>query len=243
MNILYNINNNILNNYEKNKNRNYKLLLNLNYMDKYIENEINKLKINIEEIINKFKNIKENLDLYYNINNNIINNYEKIRNRNYNLLINLKNINQDIENEISELIYNYNYGYNINSLLYLYSEINDDNLEIEIKYKPIKDKKLRLFGDDFINDNINKCKIIYQDEEYNLTKYLEDIDQEYNSDEIITIKLKGYNNVNNMSYMFDYCNNLSSLPDLSKWNTSNVNDMSCMFLDCNNLSSLPDLSK
>ena len=204
---------------------------------------INKFKMNLEEIINKFKKLEQNLDMYYNINNNIINNYEKIKNRNYDLLINLKNINQDIENEISELIYNYNYGYNLNSLLYLYSEINDDNLEIEIKYKPIKDKKLRLFGDDFINNNINKCKIIYQDEEYNLTKYLEDIDQEYNSDEIITIKLKGYNNVNNMSYMFYDCNNLSSLPDLSKWNTSNVNDMSYMFYNCNNLSSLPDLSK
>ena len=29
----------------------------------------------------------------------------------------------------------------INSLLYLYSEINDKNLEIELKYKPIKTNK------------------------------------------------------------------------------------------------------
>ena len=44
MNYIYNINNNILINYEKNKNRNYKLILNINYMNEYIENEINKSK-------------------------------------------------------------------------------------------------------------------------------------------------------------------------------------------------------
>ena len=36
------------------------------------------------------------------------------------------------------------------------------------------------------------------------------------------------NNVTNMSYMFDYCESLISLPDISKWNTSNVTDMNSM---------------
>ena len=35
-----------------------------------------------------------------------------------------------------------------------------------------------------------------------------------------------------MSYMFSNCKSLSSLPDISKWNTNNVNDMSYMFYNC-----------
>ena len=43
--------------------------------------------------------------------------------------------------------------------------------------------------------------------------------------------------------MFFGCSSLSSLPDISKWNTINVNDMRFMFYGCSSLSSLPDISK
>ena len=43
--------------------------------------------------------------------------------------------------------------------------------------------------------------------------------------------------------MFSECNSLSSLPDISTWNTSNVIHMNWMFSGCNSLSSLPDISK
>ena len=33
--------------------------------------------------------------------------------------------------------------------------------------------------------------------------------------------------------MFSWCSLLSSLPDISKWNTNNVTNMSSMFYDCN----------
>ena len=36
---------------------------------------------------------------------------------------------------------------------------------------------------------------------------------------------------------------LSSLPDISKWNTQNVTTMSWMFYNCISLSSLPDISQ
>ena len=41
----------------------------------------------------------------------------------------------------------------------------------------------------------------------------------------------------NMSTMFEYCENLTSL-DLGSWNTSNVENMSSMFSDCTNLVNL-----
>ena len=59
----------------------------------------------------------------------------------------------------------------------------------------------------------------------------------------LEIKLKGILNITNMSYMFYKCSSLSSLPDISKWNTSNVNNMSYMFYECSSLSSIPDISK
>ena len=46
-----------------------------------------------------------------------------------------------------------------------------------------------------------------------------------------------------MSYMFGGCESLSSLPDISNWNTNNVKYMSYMFCVCSSLSSLPDISK
>ena len=43
--------------------------------------------------------------------------------------------------------------------------------------------------------------------------------------------------------MFYECSTLSSLPDISKWNTDKVTDMSYMFFGCSSLSCLPNISK
>ena len=45
-----------------------------------------------------------------------------------------------------------------------------------------------------------------------------------------------------MSFMFDKCKSLSSIPDISKWNTSKLNNMRNMFSECISLLSLPDIS-
>ena len=46
-----------------------------------------------------------------------------------------------------------------------------------------------------------------------------------------------------MEYLFNGCESLSSLPDISKWNINNVANMEYMFSGCKSLSSLPDISK
>ena len=43
--------------------------------------------------------------------------------------------------------------------------------------------------------------------------------------------------------MFGECSSLSSLPDISKWNTNNAIKMDLMFSGISSLSSLPDISK
>ena len=39
-------------------------------------------------------------------------------------------------------------------------------------------------------------------------------------------------NAKNISYMFIECKSLQSLPDFSNWDTTNVDDMSLMFVGC-----------
>ena len=237
-----------------NEHKNHKVI---SYKDKLIditnlrnkmnefENEINKLKINLEEIINKFKKIIDNFYVIYNINNNIINNFVKNKNTNYNSLLNLNCIDNYIDNEIDNIRNKYNYGNNLNQLLDVYKKMTDDNYdnddEIEIIYLPNVEGKVKIFGSVFVDNNINKCKIIYNNKEYELREYLNNIDKD--NKDTIKIKLKGIKNVTDMSYMFHDCKSLYSIPDLFKWNTSKFTDFSFMFFGCESLSSLPDLSK
>ena len=47
----------------------------------------------------------------------------------------------------------------------------------------------------------------------------------------------------NIRYIFEGCTSLSSLPDISKWDTKNVTNMSFIFCGCKSLFSLPDISE
>ena len=42
--------------------------------------------------------------------------------------------------------------------------------------------------------------------------------------------------------MFAYCSSLTSIPNISKWNTDHVTNMRGMFLNCKSLKTLPDLT-
>ena len=183
-----------------NEHKNHKIIL---YQEKLLdinilrnkmnefENVINKLKTNLEEIINKLKNIIENMNSIYNINNNILNNYEINKSRNYIYLLNLNYMNEYLENEINNIKNEYNFGYNLNKLLY--------RGMIEIIYKSNKEENVRIFDEAFVNNNKKNCKIIYNNKEYELKEYLNDIDKEYNNKDEIKIILIGINNVTDMS--------------------------------------------
>ena len=209
-----------------------------------LKSTINKFKENIEEIIMKFRKVTECIEKFYNINNDLLNYYEKNKSQNYEKLTNLDNINKSINNEIKNIINNYSYGLNLNKMLYLYNNMYNKNEEIEMKYIPKENnnEKVQIFGQDFIYNNEYKCKIIYNNKEYELTKYFNDINNNYKNQEPFIFKLKGINNITDMSYMFDKCSTLSSIPDISQWNTSNVSNMSFMFNECISLLSIPDIS-
>ena len=111
----------------------------------------------------------------------------------------------------------------------------EDDEEEENKIK----ENINIFGEKFVYNNKNICKMIIDNKEYEIQSKFNIKNNDKDKLEII---LKGIDKVTNMSYMFSECKQLLSL-DISEWNTNNVTDMSYMFNGCSKLSSLPDLSK
>ena len=159
-----------------------------------------------------------------------------------------------------------------NHIKNFYKKVKEGNIikgdEIKMKYKIGKDKKIRIFGDLFVENNINKCKIIYKGKEEELKSYIEI--EDINNNELFEIKLKGMKNITDIDGLFDECisliniegleyldtknitsmfglfskcTSLLSLPDISKWDTSKIIDMEGMFNHCEMLISLPNISK
>ena len=246
---------------------------------KEIRETIDNFEKNIQEIIEMLNKVIQGIELYYNIKNHIFNNFEN-NNRTYESLfnlINLMNINEEDNTiqDMNEIINDDDICNKFNNIFKIYKKINfksDNQDEIKIIYKINKNENsVHIFGKKFVDHNKDICKIIYNENEYELQSDFNlenlDINRENN---FLEIKLKGVKNikdassmfcmcktlislpdiskldtseVTNMSAMFDVCSSLSSLPDISKWNTSKVENMSGIFNNCSSLSSLPDISK
>jgi len=192
---------------------------------------------NIEKIINKLRRVMENLEIYYKIYNNIYNNYEK-RIRNYDLYYNINEMNNNIIiDEIKKINNEININNKIINILDIYNKMN--NNEINIIYKINRDNKMKIFGSEFVKNNKDNCHIIYEDKEYELNEYF---NISYNIKDELKIKLRGINNIINMSCMFYECSSLLSIPDISKWNTSNIINMNYLFGKCENIEYIPDIS-
>ena len=235
--------NNIKN--EKNKN---------NKTNKFIEKK-NKIK-------NNFNNKKENF-----------NNLDNKKNKNNNNILNktMENFinNKQIENKFIQS----NKNITLKKQILIKKSVKDfreNSNEINIEYKIDKNEKnIIIFGHDFVENNKNNCKIIFNNKVQELVEYI-NITNYKVKEGILKIKLKGINNIKNMSsmfcgclslssisnisfidtskvidmsYMFAWCDSLEFLPNISKWNTSNVTNMSYMFNGCKSLKSLKDILK
>ena len=210
--------------------------------EKELRSMIDKMNADIEKIKLKLDAVKSNIEKYYNIKKFINeNNY-----RNYEMLLNKKEINNNniIKNDIKEIINDDDINNKFKKIIDIYSKMeytdeDEDGDKIIIRYKINKnEKEIKIFDNKFINNNRNKCKILYEEKEYEI-KERWNIDDTIKN-EILEIKLKGIKNPNDLSYMFYGCSNLLSLPDISKLNTNNVTNMACIFRGCSNLSDLSD---
>ena len=209
---------------------------------------IDKLKNDVNGIIENFKKIIENFENLYKIKEDIVNNYEK-KNRNYELLFNLEEMNNNeniIIEDINSIIKEKNISGKVNKIMDIYNKMKQKKFEyseeIRIIYKNDNNNKgvIKIFDNNFIKNNSN-CKIIYNGKEYELTEELKLNKSDLNKSKI-KIKLKGINTIKNASYMFFKCKSLLDLPDICKWNTINVTDMSFMFAGCISLKSLKNIS-
>ena len=225
-----------------------------------LRNKLNKFNENIKEIIKKINKISENMEILYNIYNNILHFAEKNKVRN---IYQEKNFDIDlgIYDDLQNIIFSNNFedNININSLLYLYNEMEDKNISVDMNYilknnnniingvgmgSGMKNK-IRIFGETFVKNNKGRCKIIYEiyntmhldlSKEYELTEFFDEIHRFYDYSTPISFKLKGINNIIDMSEMFSGCDLFQTLPDISKWDTSKVINMSGLFRNCTSLS-------
>ena len=109
----------------------------------------------------------------------------------------------------------------------------DEHIYFETIYKHIKDdqNKTKIFDIRFINRNKDKCKIIYQNKEYELKEYYEDIVIDNNHEKKqISFILRINKNIIDISYMFYECEDLLLIRDKRNINYSNndsliINDM------------------
>ena len=214
-----------------------------------LKNNIDIFKNNLKEIIEKLNKVMENMDILYNINETIINSYSN-NNLDYEKIVNLMDINHFINIELENLEA-YELGHNINKILYLYNEMESKNEEAELKFEFIDmpeienniedDVIIPIFGENFIYNNLYKCKVIYNNYEYELSHkfYLSDILYDSSPFSII---FKGINNIINMSSMFEGCEKIKSIYGLKNLDTSKVISMKNMFYECQNLIKLPDMS-
>ena len=126
------------------------------------------------------------------------------------------------------------------SSIFQFKNLYDDcENRIKIIYENKENiNKIRIFGEEFVEKNKNKCKILFKNKIYDLQSefYCKKNSQ-------LEIELIGIINITNMSHIFNSCSSLLLLPDISKWNTDKIIDMSHLFYYCSSLKSLPDLSR
>ena len=111
-----------------------------------------------------------------------------------------------------------------------------------IKYKKNNNQKgIRLFGDQFVENNKGNIKLTINNKEIEFCSILDQKQIEENRN-IIEIKIEEIKTVTNASYMFLNCDSLISIKDFDKINTSNLTNVSHFFSGCSLLFTIPELS-
>ena len=197
----------------------------INSQMKELRNYIDIFKQNINDITKKLNEVIDGFEVYYRINKELINNYNNMK-RNYEILNNINEINYssdiiidtliDINNE-NDIMNKLNKILNIYKVMYNENEMEN---ELIMKYNVNKnDKNITIFGSEFVKNNKYLCKIIYKDEEYELTDNFK-IDK--TNSNILEIKLKGLNYINDLSYMFYNCSSLLDVININNYSFNNV---------------------
>ena len=114
-----------------------------------------------------------------------------------------------------------------------------DQLEIEYHSYENQSLNIRIFGKNFVENNINNFILLIDGKE----EKLKEIVEVQKPNETLKIKLIKINEPTDLSEMFYKCDCLSKIEIINGWNVSNVTSMNGMFYGCKALEKLPDISK
>jgi len=172
---------------------------------------------------------------------------EQFKKENLNIQSNndISSINKNIIEEIYEEEDNYDNYLDEMTIIYEMS-LKDNKISNEfinrVKNKwgeTISEKKI--FGETFVKNNKNRCKIIINGKEKKLCSYFDNENLNLINGKL-EIKLKRISKIKYSSFMLCGCISLISLPHISKWNTGNVNNMKSMFFLCHKLKNISNIS-
>ena len=207
-----------------------------------LKNYIDLLNNDIKMLIGILNEVKNKMSIYYKINKDIITNYNT-KNRNFEIIYYLNQFNNNsnkIIDDLNNVIKSNNAIDKFNNIFDLYRQMNID--EITLIYN-IKDKKeIKLFDGEFFERYKGYCNLIIDGKEQELKEKHTIIKDDKDKD-FLEIKLNGITNITNMNGIFSWCSSLTSLPDISNWNTLNITKMKMLFNNCKSLISLSDISK
>ena len=119
-------------------------------------------------------------------------------------------------------------------------KISDENNKIIMVYKNSNEDCIKIFGEEFVKNNEENCKMYINKKLYKICEYIEynkyDINQ---NDNFLTITLTEIkkDELTDLSFMFFGCYLLLSI-DFNSFDTENVTLMNYMFYDCTSLTSL-----
>ena len=262
----YNVVNNIINSIER-KNMNFYILNNINNIIEYNEKIIKDIDIILNEKDEENKN-KYLSEIYQKmiIDNEFILKYKlgevgilrifgepfvAKNKKNFNLIINGENYELSSTIKIIDIENGESSNKILKSKKYYEADIEIINEGPEIRMKIEEALEIRLRQIKTIKDisyMFSGCTRLENIEYSNLdTNNIVNMASLFNECELLTslpdISKWNTSNVSIMNNIFSKCYSLSSLPDISKWNTNNVTDMSFIFYYCSSLISLPDISK
>ena len=201
-----------------------------------IEEKINKFNKVIENLKNKFNQIVDfilhSYKYFFSIAKMQIYNY-KIETVNYEILHNIEIMcGNELYKDLDYFINENNIKNQLRKVLDIYDKCFTKYIDkFKINYKITKNvDKIKIFGNEFVKKNKNKCTLKINFKEYDLEEEINI--KNSNLKDNLEITLLGIKNITDISHMFSGCSSLLSISDISNWKTTNSIDMNSIFNGC-----------
>jgi surface protein len=97
-------------------------------------------------------------------------------------------------------------------------------------------KEIKIFNEEFITNNKKRAKIIINNKQYELKEIVENDKQSFK------IEIKFFDNIIYLNSMFKYCESLSGVYNFENFNTKYLKEIYYIFEGCNSLISINDIS-